>query len=46
MHKLLLLGTVIGVGIGLAKFIKGKKEHTKETSAPIDSSTQPTPSVS
>lgn len=46
MHKLLILGTIVGIGVGLVKLIKNKKEDTKDGSASIDMSSQPTPSAS
>lgn len=31
MYKLLALGAMVGIGLGIAKFIKSKKEDSKET---------------
>ena len=33
MYKLLLLGTMMGVGLGIAKFMKKKKENVQEASS-------------
>ena len=44
MYKLLMLGTMIGVGVAIAKFIKRKKENT-QVETPADINQQSTPSI-
>lgn len=31
MHKLLMLGAMVGIGIGVAKFIKNHKQQNQES---------------
>lgn len=45
MYKLLLLGTMIGIGVGIAKFMKKKKQNVQEETSSDDTNQQVTPSV-
>ena len=45
MYKLLLLGTMIGIGVGIAKFMKKKKQNVQEETSSVDTNQQVTPSV-
>ena len=38
MYKLLMLGALVGVGVAIAKFIKGNKTQTQE---PVQTQEQP-----
>lgn len=44
MYKLLLLGTMIGVGVAITKFMKKNKTSNEETT-PTNTDQQSTPSV-